>query len=114
MADLSQYTPANITDDDKLWGAIMYAFPIMGPITMFAMKDKLQSQFIHFHAIQSTAWLVTTLILSFVTCGLGTFIVFLGWWFAFQAYSGQMVSIPVLTDQLVNRGKFDAVKQLPG
>ncbi len=113
MADLSQYTPANISSEDKTWGLIMYLFPIMAPVTLFAMKDKLNSKYVHFHAIQCMGWFVTALILSCVTCGIFGAVVMLGnLFFAWKAYQGEMFEIPVLTDQLANRGYFDPVKQL--
>ncbi len=122
MADLSPYTPATITDDDKLWAAVMYAIPIVGVGTLLLAKSKLESQYIHFHAIQVTA-LAVSAVLSVVVIGmctlslglilLGPGLLLLNLFLAYKAYQGEIFELPVITDQLASRGYLDSVKRLP-
>mgnify|MGYP007022320684 CR=1 FL=1 len=117
MADLSPYTPASVNDDEKLWALLMYLFTIMAPITLFALKDKLESPYIHYHARQATAWLcVAAVFIILSPCTLGLLALATGCgtiFFAYKAYTGEVFEIPFLTDQLISRGVFDPVKQLP-
>ena len=122
MADLSPYTPATITDDDKLWAALMYAIPLVGIGTLLFAKGKLESQYIHFHAIQVTALAVPVVASLFLVgvCTLSIGILFLGpasfllnLFLAYKAYQGEVFELPVITDQLASRGYLDSVKRLP-
>ena len=102
----------DVTSDDKLWGALSYVFaPIVGIIVLL-MEDKKSRPFIKFHAVQSIAasiafWIVAT-ILTTVTIGIGglcvplLWLVFLYW--AYQAYQGQMVNIPLVTNFIRGQG----------
>ena len=102
----------DVTSDDKLWGALSYVFaPIVGIIVLL-MEDKKSRPFIKFHAVQSIAasiafWIVAT-ILTTVTIGFGglcvpvLWLVFLYW--AYQAYQGQMVNIPLVTNFIRGKG----------
>jgi uncharacterized protein len=101
-----------ITSDDKLWSALGYVFaPIVGIIVLL-MEDKKSRPFIKFHAVQSIAasiafWIVATIITT-VTIGFGglcvpvLWLVFLYW--AYQAYQGQDVRIPMISDFIRNQG----------
>ena len=101
-----------VTSDDKLWSALSYVFaPIVGIIVLL-MEDKKSRPFIKFNAVQSIAasiafWIVATIITT-VTIGFGglcvpvLWLVFLYW--AYQAYQGQMVNIPVVSNFIKNQG----------
>ncbi len=101
-----------VTSDDKLWSALSYVFaPLIGIIVLL-MEDKKSRPFIKFHAIQSIAasiafWIVSTILIT-VTIGFGglcvplLWLVFLYW--AYQAYQGQMVNIPIVTNFIKNQG----------
>jgi len=94
---------AGITDDDKLWAALGYFLPLLA-IVALVMEDKKNRPYIKFNAIQSLVASVVLSILSTVTCGFGAvlFLVMLYW--AYQAYQGQNVTIPVITDFIKNQG----------
>ena len=101
-----------VTSDDKLWSALSYVFaPIVGIIVLL-MEDKKSRPFIKFNAVQSIAasiafWIVATIITT-VTIGFGglcvpvLWLVFLYW--AYQAYQGQTVNIPVVSNFIKNQG----------
>lgn len=102
----------DVTSDDKLWAALSYVFaPIIGIIVLL-MEDKKSRPFIKFHAVQSIAvsivfWIVATVITT-VTIGFGglcvpvLWLVFLYW--AYQAYQGQMVNVPFVTNFIKSQG----------
>lgn len=100
------------TSDDKLWAALSYVFaPLIGIIVLL-MEDKKSRPFIKFHAVQSIAasivfWIFAT-IWTTVTIGFGglcvplLWLVFLYW--AYKAYQGEMVEIPMLTNFIKGQG----------
>ena len=102
----------DVTSDDKLWAALSYVFaPIIGIIVLL-MEDKKSRPFIKFNAVQSIAvsiafWIVATVITT-VTIGFGglcvpvLWLVFLYW--AYQAYQGQMVNVPFVTNFIKSQG----------
>jgi uncharacterized membrane protein len=99
------------TSDDKLWAALGYPIPLVALIVLF-MEDKKSRPYIKFHAVQSLAanvvFYVVITILSVVTLGFGglcaplIWLVFLYW--AYQAYQGQDIKIPFVTDFIRNQG----------
>jgi len=109
---MSQEPMMEVTSDDKLWAALSYVFaPIVGIIVLL-MEDKKNRPFIKFNAVQSIAvsiafWIVATIITT-VTIGFGglcvpvLWLVFLYW--AYQAYQGQMVNIPIVTNFIKGQG----------
>lgn len=109
---MSQEPMMELTSDDKLWAALSYVFaPIVGIIVLL-MEDKKARPFIKFHAVQSIAvsvvfWIIATIITT-VTIGFGglcvpvLWLVFVYW--AYQAYQGKMVNIPVVTNFIKNQG----------
>lgn len=96
------------TSDDKLWAALSYVFaPIIG-IILLLMEDKKARPYIKFHAVQS---IVASIILFIVvpiiaipTFGCGSILYFIMFWWAYQAYQGQEVKIPVISDFVRNQG----------
>lgn len=102
----------DITSDDKLWAALSYVFaPLVGIIALL-MEDKKNRPYVKFHAVQSIvasiAFMIIASILAVITLGFGglcipvLWLVFLYW--AYQAYQGQPVKIPVISDFIKNQG----------
>ena len=97
--------PGDVTSDDKLWAALAYVFSPIVPIIILLMEDKKNRPFIKAHNAQAlvagVALGVILSILTTVTCGIGA-ILFIVWvvmlYWAYQAYQGQYVTIPVITD----------------
>ncbi len=103
---------AEITSDDKLWAALAYVFaPIVG-IIILLMDDKKARPFLKFHGVQSiaasVAFFIVATVLSVITLGFGglcvplLWLVFLYW--AYKAYQGEYVTIPVVTNFIKNQG----------
>jgi len=109
---MSQEPMSDVTSDDKLWAALSYVFaPIVGIIVLL-MEDKKARPFIKFNGVQSIVasvafWIIATIITT-VTIGFGglcvpvLWLVFLYW--AYQAYQGQAVNIPVVTNFIKGQG----------
>ena len=100
-----------VTSDDKLWAALGYPIALVAIIVLF-MDDKKSRPYIKFHAVQSLAanvvFFVLTAILTTVTFGFGGLCVPLVWllflYWAYQAYQGQDIKIPFITDFIRNQG----------
>jgi uncharacterized membrane protein len=99
-----------ISSDDKLWAALTYVFTPLVPIILLLMEDKKNRPFIRAHNAQALAWgivfYVVVTITSFFLVGLCVlplgFILQLYW--AYKAYQGQFVSIPLITDFCKKQG----------
>ncbi|MEW6084186.1 MAG: hypothetical protein AB1607_06290 [Chloroflexota bacterium] len=89
--------------DDRLWAALGYVIPLIALVVLF-MEDKKSRPYIKFNAVQSLVATVVLSIISTVTFGCGTilFLVMLYW--AYQAYQGQDVRIPMISDFIRNQG----------
>ncbi len=99
-----------VTSDDKLWAALAYVFTPIVPIILLLMEDKKNRPFIKAHNAQALAWgvafYVIVTITSFFVIGLCIwplgFLLELYW--AYKAYQGELVNIPVITDFVHNQG----------
>ena len=101
----------DVTSDDKLWAALAYVFSPVVPIILMLMEDKKNRPFIKAHNAQALVagivlWVILSVLIT-VTCGLGI-ILTLAWaimlYWAYQAYQGRYVTIPVVTDFCKNQG----------
>lgn len=95
-----------ITSDDKLWAALAWIpisplWPIIA-IILLLVEDKKDRPFIKYHAILSLITGVVGILLSFVC--VGVIVLLAMFYFAFKAYQGETVEIPVLTDFAKNQG----------
>jgi uncharacterized protein len=107
-----QFDPGGPTSDDKLWAALAYVFTPVVPIILLLLEDKKNRPYIRAHNVQALAygvvlWIVITLTTPLF--GLGTFCVMplgliLQLYWAYKAYQGEMVNIPVLTDFIQKQG----------
>ena len=91
-----------INNDDRLWAALAYVFSPLVPIILMFMEDKKNRPFIKANNMQA-------LILGIITAVTSAFCIGILVWFyqlycAYQAYQGQTVNIPVLTDFCKNQG----------
>lgn len=94
-----------VSSDDRLWAALAYVFSPLVPVILLLLEDKKDRPFIRAHNIQA---LISGLLISFIfipcTLGCGVIIWFLMFFWAYQAYQGQTVTIPILTDFVKNQG----------
>jgi len=111
MAEQTPGTGGEITSDDKLWAALAYVFSPVIPIVLMLMEDKKNRPFIKAHNAQALvagiALYLIVSILTAVTCGIGA-ILFVLWlvmvYWAYKAYQGEYVTIPVITDLCKKQG----------
>ncbi|MBN2500233.1 MAG: DUF4870 domain-containing protein [Anaerolineales bacterium] len=98
------------SSDDKLWAALGYVFTPLIPIIILLLEDKKNRPFIRAHNAQALAWgvvfyLISSL-LSFAVIGLC--LIPIGWllqlWWAYKAYQGELIEIPVITNFVKGQG----------
>lgn len=100
---MSQAPMSDISQDDKLWAMLGYIIPIIAIVVLF-MEDKKSRPYIKFNAVQSLVATVALTIISTVTLGCGGILFLVMFWWAYQAYQGQDVRIPVISDFIRNQG----------
>jgi uncharacterized membrane protein len=100
----------DLTDDDKLWALLSWIFSPIVPIIVLLLEDKKQRKFIKYNAIQAlvvgVVGYVVSAALSAVIVGCFTGVAMLVYiiYLAVQAYKGQWVTVPVVTDFCVKQG----------
>src|SRR3990172_9155105 len=103
-----------ITSDDKLWAALAYVFTPLVTIIILLMQDKKDRPFIKAHNGQALAWgvvfYVIVMITSFFVIGLCIWPlgVLLEIYWAYKAYQGEFINIPVTGDFVKGRGGGEA------
>lgn len=101
-------TEFDITNDDRLWAALSWIpvsplWPIVS-IVVLLMDDKQGRPFVRYHAIISLITGIALIPLSIVTCGLGALVYVVFFYWAYLAYQGQMVEIPVVSNWARQQG----------
>jgi len=98
----------DVSDDDKLWALLAYVLTPLIPIILMFMDEKKERPFLRAHNAQALVWgiiLVVVGMLSSFLCGIPSLILWLvGCYWGYQAYQGQLVEIPVITDFVKKQG----------
>lgn len=98
------------TSDDKLWAALAYVFTPLIPIIILLLEDKKDRPFIRSHNMQALVWgvafyvvvtITSPFLVGFCIWPLGL-LVQLYW--AYKAYQGEAVEIPVISNLVRNQG----------
>jgi uncharacterized membrane protein len=94
----------DVTDDDKLWALLGWIFAPIAPIIILLLQDKKERPFIKYNVMQAlvfgiAGWVVSGVLSAvvigcFVGIGLLIYQIYLG----IQAYNGNWVTVPFLTD----------------
>ncbi|MFC1936535.1 hypothetical protein ACFLYP_02585 [Chloroflexota bacterium] len=94
----------DVSPDDKLWAALAYVFTPLVPVLLLLLEDKKDRPFIRAHNVQALVAGIVFYIFAGVTVGCGTilWIVFLYW--AYKAYQGEYIEIPLISDFVKNQG----------
>ncbi len=99
-----------VTSDDKLWSALAYVFTPLIPIILLLIEEKKNRPFIRAHNMQALVWGVVFYVVVSIT---SAFIIglclwplglLLQLWWAYKAYQGEFINIPVITDLVKNQG----------
>jgi uncharacterized membrane protein len=97
-----------VTSDDKLWAALAYVFSPLVPIILMLMEDKKNRPYIRSHNAQALVMGIVMIIVVPVcatfTFGCGAIVWFIMAYWAYLAYQGKPVNIPVVTDFCKNQG----------
>jgi uncharacterized membrane protein len=98
----------DVTSDDKLWAALSWVpvsplFPVIS-ILMLLVEEKKDRPFIRYHAVLSLVMSVVLLVLAIPTFGLAALGYLLFFWWAYQAYLGEAVEIPFVSDWIREQG----------
>ncbi len=103
-----QFGTPEVSSDDKLWAALAYVFSPLIPVILLLMEEKKNRPFIRFHAVQSLAigvvLIIAVPIIATLTLGCGSILWFIMFYWAYKAYQGEMVRIPVVTDFIKSQG----------
>ena len=94
----------DVTSDDKLWAALAYVFSPLVPIILVLWEDKKNRPFIKAHNMQALVTGIVFILFSSITVGCGSVVWLLMLWWAYKAYQGQMVEIPVISNLVKNQG----------
>ena len=101
---------SDVTQNDKLLAALAYIFTPIVSIILLLLEDKKDRPFIKAHNVQAlvfgVVYYLIVSILSFAVVGLCLIPVgiILQLYWAYKAYQGEMVNIPVITDFVKNQG----------
>jgi uncharacterized membrane protein len=98
----------DVTDNDRLWAALAWLpigplWPIVAVLVLLLDETK-NRPYVRYHAILSLATGVALIPLSIVTCGVGALLYLAFFFWAYQAYVGQEVNIPFITDWVRRQG----------
>jgi uncharacterized protein len=102
-------TQGEVTSDDKLWALLAYLLTPLVPIIIMLMEDKKNRPFLKAHNAQALVIGVIQIVmwsLSF-TCITGIIALVLlvaQIYWAVQAYQGNLINIPVISDFVKNQG----------
>jgi uncharacterized membrane protein len=105
---MSDFNPGEVTSDDKLMAALAYVFSPIVPIIFLLMEDKKTRPFIRAHNAQALAvgiiMIIIVPIIAAVTFGCGGILWLIMVWWAYKAYKGEYINIPVITDFVKKQG----------
>jgi uncharacterized membrane protein len=98
----------DITSNDRMWAALSWLpisplWPIVAIIAL-VMEDTKDRPFVRYNAVVSIATGIVTFILAFVTLGFGALLIFVFFYWAYKAYQGETVEIPLISSFCRERG----------
>jgi uncharacterized membrane protein len=108
VEEMTPNSDMEVTADDKLWAALSWVpvsplFPLVS-ILVLLVEGKKERPFIRYNAVLSLATGVILIPISIVTFGLGALAYLVFFWWAYQAYQGQVVTVPFVSDFVKNQG----------
>jgi uncharacterized membrane protein len=96
------------TPNDRTWAALSWLpvtplWPILAIVALL-MEDTKTRPFVRYHAVHSIATGLILIPVTVVTLGLGSLLYLVFFYWAYQAYQGERVEVPVLTSWVKNQG----------
>jgi uncharacterized membrane protein len=110
---MSEQPAFEITQDDKLIAALGYVFTPLVPIIILLMEDKKERPFIKAHNMQTLVlgivlivyYTISSILTAFlIGCGMLLLGLIVQLYWAYKAYQGELINIPVITDFVKNQG----------
>jgi uncharacterized membrane protein len=102
------FTPSEVTSDDKLWAALAYVFSPLVPIIILLMEDKKNRPYIKYHNIQALVvgivMIIVVPIIAVPTFGCGSLLWLIMLYWGYKAYQGETFEIPLVTNFVKNQG----------
>ena len=92
------------TSDDKLWAALAYVFSPLVPVILLLLEDKKDRPFIRAHNVQALIMGIIFTILAAVSIGCLSLLWLIMFYWAYKAYQGELINIPVVTDFVKGQG----------
>jgi uncharacterized membrane protein len=91
-----------ISDNDRLWAALSWIpvspmWPLVS-ILVLLLEDTKDRPFVRYNAIVSMVLGLALIPISILTLGCGTIVYVVFFWWAFEAYNGKVVEIPVISN----------------
>ncbi len=93
-----------ITNDDKLFAALAYLFSPIVPLLLLLIEDKKERPFIRAHNAQALAAGIVYVLFTTGTIGCGSVVWIVMLYWAYKAYQGEYIEIPVITEFVKNQG----------
>lgn len=93
-----------ITSDDRLFAALAYFFSPLVPIILLFAADKKDRPFIKAHNAQALVVGVLYIVLTAVTFGCGSIVWLVMLYWAYKAYQGEYIEIPVVSEFVRGQG----------
>lgn len=108
-----QFTPSDVTSDDRLWAMLSYILTPVVPIIVMLMEDKKNRPFLKAHNMQAlilgVAEFIVEAVLGAVSAGLLGCVVWvaaiiINVYFGLKANRGEVFEIPVITNFVRQQG----------
>ena len=106
-----QFSPTDVTSDDRLWAALAYFFSPLVPIIILLMPDKKDRPFIKAHNMQAlilgvVEWIINAVLSPVLGLGCITAVIFLALnvYLGIQANNGKVFELPVITNFIRQQG----------
>jgi uncharacterized membrane protein len=101
-------TDMEVTANDRTWAALSWIpatplWPLLAILSL-VMEDTKDRPFVRQHAMLSLATGALLIPVTCVTLGLGGLLYLVFFYYAYQAYQGEAVTIPVVSDFVAERG----------
>jgi uncharacterized membrane protein len=101
-----QKASVEATSDDRLWAALSYVFTPFFPILIMLLEDKKDRPFIRAHNMQALIWGLILMFTGFTLVGfcIWPFLILAQLYWAYKAYQGEMVNIPIISNFVKGQG----------
>ena len=108
LQEIASGIKADLTSDDKLWAALSWLpptplWPLMAVLALL-LEDTKNRPFVRYNAILSLVTGVVLIPISIVTLGCGALLYLVFFYWAYQAFMGQEVKVPFLSDWVKRQG----------